>query len=72
MNIKITGLIPVERQDQFPAFYFAACPGWGGSGLENRWSERACRFESCVQRCDYGRLGNAADCGSALYGFESH
>ena len=22
--------------------------------------------------CDYGRLGNAADCGSALYGFESH
>lgn len=22
MNIKITGLIPVERQDQFPAFYF--------------------------------------------------
>jgi len=25
-----------------------------------------------VQRCDYGRLGNAADCGSALYGFKSH
>ena len=53
-------------------FLFCCMSGWWGSGLENRWSERACRFESCVQRCGYGRLGNAADCGSALCGFKSH
>ena len=34
MNIKITGLIPVERQDYSPAFYFAACPGGEGAVLK--------------------------------------
>ena len=24
--------------------------GWGGSCFENSWSERTCRFESCVRR----------------------
>ena len=29
---------------------------------------RSSMFESLLGYCDYGRLGNAADCGSALYG----
>ena len=29
---------------------FAVGLGWGRSGLENRWSERACTFESCLRR----------------------
>ena len=33
---------------------------------------KPCGFKSHHQHCDCGRLGNAADCGSALCGFESH
>lgn len=34
INMEITGLIPVEKQEYSSAFYFAACPGGEGAVLK--------------------------------------